>query len=186
MATTASARRLPASALALAAVLGFVPTGALAGGRAPASRPAVEPADLAAVRKAIVAPGARAVLVNVWATWCEPCREELPDLLRVYEKNRGRGLRLVLVSADAPRERDEVAKVLGALGVGFPSYVKTGDDQAFIDGLDRRWEGAIPASFLFDPRASGPAKVLWQRKITAAELQSALDGSGLLAPAPAK
>ena len=48
---------------------------------------------------AVRAPGARAVLVNVWATWCDPVAQEMPDLIRFYRDHREDGLRLVLVSA---------------------------------------------------------------------------------------
>src|SRR6187402_2506401 len=58
----------------------------------------VEVAELPAILAAIKAPGAQAVLVNVWATWCEPCREEMPDLVRFYRDHRAQGLRLVLIS----------------------------------------------------------------------------------------
>lgn len=40
------------------------------------------------------------VLLNVWATWCDPCREEMPSMQRLYEAYRDRGLRVVAVSID--------------------------------------------------------------------------------------
>lgn len=138
----------------------------------PAVAPSVLPADLPAVKKAIEAPGAAAVLVNVWATWCDPCREEMPELLRLYREHRARGVRLVLISADDEDDRDEAARFLGSLGVDFPSWLKRGDDMAFIDGLDRRWTGALPASFLYDGR--GRVQRFWQGEVTAAELDRAL------------
>src|SRR3954466_12666606 len=76
----------------------------------------VEVAELPAILAAVKAPGAQAVLVNVWATWCEPCREEMPDLVRFYRDHRAQGLRLVLISADDDDQRAEVARVLGGLG----------------------------------------------------------------------
>lgn len=40
------------------------------------------------------------LLLNVWATWCDPCREEMPSLERLYREYRGRGLRIVAISID--------------------------------------------------------------------------------------
>src|SRR5215468_10422908 len=88
----------------------------------------VEVAELPAIMAAVKAPGAQAVLVNVWATWCEPCREEMPDLVRFYRDHRAEGLRLVLISADDDDQRAEVARVLGALGFDGPAFIKHGND----------------------------------------------------------
>src|SRR3954468_1150672 len=82
----------------------------------------VEIAELPAILAAVKAPGAQAVLVNVWATWCEPCREEMPELVIFYRDNRGQGLRLVLISADDDDQRAEVARVLTALGFDGPAF----------------------------------------------------------------
>ena len=103
-------------------------------------------AELPAILAAVRAPGAKAVLVNVWATWCDPCREELPVIARFYRQHRAQGLRLVLVSADDEDGGAEVARVLAAAGMpgDTPSFIKHGDDMKFIDGLDRRWSGALP------------------------------------------
>jgi len=130
-----------------------------------APRPAATPVAPAEVRPATVdqildavrAPGARVVLLNVWATWCTPCREEFPDLLRIERDYRQRGLRLVLVSGDFDTELPAVKKFLAAHGVAFLTYLKQGDDMRFIDGLDPRWTGALPATLLYD----GAGRRLW-------------------------
>jgi thiol-disulfide isomerase/thioredoxin len=130
--------------------------------------PEVKVADAAAILAAVRAPGARAVLVNVWATWCEPCREEMPNLLRFHREHRGRGLRLVLVSADDPAERAEVARVLSGLGVEGPAsvdaFIKQGEDNAFINALEPRWSGALPVTILYDGR--GVRKRFWPGLVT--------------------
>jgi len=142
--------------------------------RATEPGPTVSVGTLADVLAAARAPGARAVLVNVWATWCDPCREELPELIRFYRDRRAAGLRLVLVSADDPQDRDKVAAVLAAAGLpaGTPSFVKEGDDMKFINGLDRRWGGALPASFLFDGR--GHERHWWGGPVTYRALDRAV------------
>ena len=101
---------------------------------------------LAAVRE----PGARAVLVNVWATWCPPCRAEFPDLMRVERELRFEGLRMVLVSADFDEALPQARAFLAGHGVNFRSYHKTGDDMKFINTLDSLWSGALPATLLYD------------------------------------
>lgn len=92
------------------------------------------------------------VLVNVWATWCIPCREEFPALLRLRERYAGAGLDVVLVSADFDRQLGQARSFLASQGVDFVSYHKTGDDAEFIDALSPKWSGALPATFVFDAR----------------------------------
>lgn len=138
-------------------------------------------AELPAILTAVRAPGAKAVLVNVWATWCDPCRDELPEVARFYRDHRAQGLRLVLVSADDEDNGAEVARVLAAAGIpaDTPSFIKHGDDMAFINGLERSWSGALPASFLFD--GGGHQHHWWGNPVTAPALE--LGAAGLL-PAP--
>jgi thiol-disulfide isomerase/thioredoxin len=122
-----------------------------------AARPTVTVADLRAIMKAIKAPGARVVLVNVWATWCDPCRAEIPELLRYYRENRDHGVRLVLVSADDEARRADVERFLTASGFDGHAFIKHGDNAALIKALDPRWRGTLPTTFMFD----GAGKVLW-------------------------
>ncbi|HSY39684.1 MAG TPA: TlpA disulfide reductase family protein, partial [Polyangia bacterium] len=141
------------------------------------------PAELPEIMTAVRSPGARAVLVNVWATWCDPCRQEMPDLIRFYRDHRDGGLRLVLVSADDEENRAEVARVLAAAGLPADtlSFIKQGDDMKFINGLDRHWSGALPASFLFDGR--GRKRHTWPGPVTYGELER---GTADVLAAPAK
>lgn len=186
---SSSPRRAPA--FALAALLGGLAGAAIAqetarrAGQKPAretpakapgvprSEPAPAPADLAAVLAAIREPGASAVLVNVWATWCDPCREEMPEVVRFFRGHRAEGLRLLLVSADDPDSPQEVARFLAKVGAaGARAFIKTGDDMAFINGLDARWSGALPASFLFD--GLGRERHFWPGQVTYPDLEDGL------------
>ncbi|MBI4161032.1 MAG: TlpA family protein disulfide reductase [Acidobacteria bacterium] len=131
----------------------------------PVVTPATAPEVLAAVRGG----GGRATLVNVWATWCRPCLEELPDILEVRGRLRDRGMEVILVSGDFPGESAAVVGFLREQGVDFPSFIRAGDDMEFIDGLSPEWSGALPASFLYG--ADGRQVEFWEGKITAAELE---------------
>ena len=103
---------------------------------------------------------ARAVLVNVWATWCAPCRKEIPDLLRLRDELQDQGLQLVLVSADFPSDVDAVRTFLAGYGVDFTTYLRVGDDTEFVEWLERRWSGGLPASFVYDDR--GRLRHFWE------------------------
>lgn len=126
-----------------------------------ASGPELRSATAAQVLEEVRRPGARAVLVNVWATWCLPCREEFPDLLRVARELASQGLRVVLVSADFDDDREaQVRTFLADNGVEFLSFLKEGKDEEFINALEPRWSGAIPATLVYD--ADGKLQRIWE------------------------
>jgi len=124
----------------------------------------VTPVTSADIQRAIHEPGAKAVLVNVWATWCGPCREEFPGLVRVAQKYNGQGLKTILVSADDTGDVAMVKKFLAEEGVDFPAYIKAEKDQAFIDGLDKQWTGALPATLIYD--GNGKLRDFWEGGVT--------------------
>jgi thiol-disulfide isomerase/thioredoxin len=100
------------------------------------------------------------VLVNFWATWCVPCREEFPDIVRLQKAYAAHGLRVIGVSTDLSRETFAVEKFLGEQKPDFPNYRKKngGDDQQFIDAVDVSWGGELPFSVLY-ARGGQKAKV---------------------------
>jgi thiol-disulfide isomerase/thioredoxin len=140
-----------------------------AGGGAVAADPGLRAADAAALQAAVRESGSRVVVLNVWATWCVPCREEFPDLLRLREAYRERGLSLILVSADFDDQLDEARRFLDQHGVDFTTYVKTGNDMEFIDSLNPRWTGALPATFVYDSAATLSA--FWEGKASYDEME---------------
>ncbi len=115
---------------------------------APAPTPIAAQPDqlLAAIKNA----KAKVVVVNVWATWCVPCREEFPDLLKLRRTYKDKGVEVLFVSGDFGSERAQVDTFLGEQGVDFPTYLKTGDDMQFINAFDPAWSGALPATFIYD------------------------------------
>lgn len=91
------------------------------------------------------------VLVNFWATWCVPCREEFPDLSRLSKAHGGQGLRVLGISTDFASQAAAVEKFLAEQKPAFPNYRKKsgGDDQEFINAVDRSWGGELPFSVLY-------------------------------------
>lgn len=64
----------------------------------------------------------QAVLLNIWATWCHPCRTEIPELERLYQEHRARGLTIVGVSIDAGGEDGAVRDFAREYGMTFPIW----------------------------------------------------------------
>lgn len=146
--------RLPAAALlvgaAALAASPAPPASPPAGAAAPA---AIEPLDAAGLLTRVASLKGHVVLVNLWATWCEPCREEFPVFVALDRDMRARGLAIMSVSLDASSSLDTAVRpFLAAHGVSFPCFIKApGDDDAFINAVDPAWSGALPATFVYDP-----------------------------------
>lgn len=87
--------------------------------------------------------GEKAVLVNIWATWCAPCVEEFPHIVDLQRKYRDE-LKVIFVSADFPDSRDRAVEFLKEQNVDWTTYFKTGKDQPFIEVLSDKWSGALP------------------------------------------
>lgn len=159
-------RRARACATILAAISAAFVTLAGAG---PAAAPTLVEADAAAVLEAVRAPGATAVIVNLWASWCAPCREEFPDILRVGRELKPRGVRLLLVSGDFEASRADAVKFLGEQGVSGPTLIKTGGEAAFMDALEPTWSGMMPTTLVYD--RAGKLKHLHEGMVTYKELR---------------
>ncbi|NOT33236.1 MAG: TlpA family protein disulfide reductase [Candidatus Eisenbacteria bacterium] len=143
--------------------------------------PALERVTAAELRARARAAGGRATLVNLWATWCAPCREEFPDIVRLAAAHRDRGLRVLFVSADFDDQAPQVRAFLAQHHAPEPWLLKTGDDQAFINGIDGRWSGALPATLVLD--AQGNVTAFWEGRADYARFEQAV--LPLLASSPA-
>lgn len=85
----------------------------------------------------------RVVLVNFWASWCGPCRLELPQLNRLHDAYRGAGL--VLLGVNVDEDPAAAAAVARRQGLRFPVLLDS--DKAVV----RRWDlGSMPATVLID------------------------------------
>lgn len=89
--------------------------------------------------------GDKAVLINVWATWCAPCVEEFPEIVKL-QRNYPEKLKVIFISADFENSRDKALSFLKEQNVDWTTYFKTGKDQEFIESLSKEWTGALPFS----------------------------------------
>lgn len=124
------------------------------------------------VQKVVQPHEGRVVVVNMWATWCGPCREEFPDLVRLYKENKG-ALVLVAVSMDEPEDAGKAAEFIKQYKSDFPAYIRGFKDfEAFSNALDPKWMGAIPATFVFDK--SGKRVFTKEGKVTYDQLKKVI------------
>jgi thiol-disulfide isomerase/thioredoxin len=82
------------------------------------------------------------VVLNFWATWCGPCRMELPELQKLHKELGSKGFMVMAIAVDAPREL--VKPFLDRLSITLPSGIIDRDTQAML-GIDR-----IPFTVLLD------------------------------------
>mgnify|MGYP002779688496 CR=1 FL=1 len=122
------------------------------------------------------------LLINFWATWCEPCREEFPDLVKIDAEYKGK-IDFITVSLDYLSEigRD-VPKFLGEMKAEMPAYLlKTQNEDAAVTLVSPNWKGSLPFTILFD--AGGKEVFSLPKKIKLEVLRAEIDK--LLAPADA-
>lgn len=93
---------------------------------------------------------ATAVAVNLWSIYCEPCVEELPELIAQTSEFEKKQIALIFVSMDFDEHWDKAAALLHNLGYHGPAYVNCEDDQNFAEGISPRWSGLLPTTLVFD------------------------------------
>jgi thiol-disulfide isomerase/thioredoxin len=134
---------------------------------------ALLPVDESGYQKLTAAHKGKVVLYNFWATYCVPCRAEMPELLKLRDRLQARGFELVLISADEPEQEASAEKLLkqrGFTGVSYRRQAK--NDDAFVNALDPKWNGGLPASFLYD--RNGKKVRSWIGQADIKELEAAI------------
>lgn len=87
----------------------------------------------------------KVVLLNIWATWCHPCRTEIPELRQIHAQYRDRGLELIGVSVDSDGTDESVRKFMADFQMTFPVW----RDPA--ERITTRFLAVgVPATFLID------------------------------------
>ena len=111
--------------------------------------PQVTVIDIEGLRK-VLKPGARPLMINFWATWCDPCREEFPDLVKLDEEFRGK-IDFLTVSLDYEEElKTGVPKFLKEMKAKMPTYLLvTPDADTAIGVVSTQWSGALPLTVIY-------------------------------------
>ena len=96
----------------------------------------------------------KVVLVNVWATWCPPCRREMPSMQRLYEKFKGKNFEILAVSIDS-EEREAVAPFMRKMNLTFPALLDPGETIRSLYGIT-----GVPESFIIDKQGILVKKII--------------------------
>jgi len=83
------------------------------------------------------------VIINLWASWCSPCRTEMPAIERYYQQHRAEGLKVIAISMDDPQDDKEVRSLMTRYS--FPA-ASIRDIQ--MDGYGEIWR--MPMTFIVD------------------------------------
>lgn len=117
----------------------------------------------------------RPLLVNFWATWCDPCREEFPDLVKIDKEYRAKGLDFIAISLDDPEElKTGIPKFLREMNANMPAYLlKYSDPEPAIKYVDAAWNGGLPATFLYNSKHEIVFKYFG--RVNTADLRTAIE-----------
>lgn len=111
--------------------------------------PIVEVASAEALVDDLDALEAEAVVLNFWATWCGPCRQEFPEFIRYDQEMAGEGVHVRFVSLDNPADLAMVEAFLAEHDLDDPSYLYTGQGDV-TSQLNPFVGGALPITMVLD------------------------------------
>src|SRR3990170_2652149 len=111
----------------------------------------------------------KGVVINLWASWCPPCRAEMPAIQRVYEKTRGRGLEVLAVNTTFQDSERDAAGFVQELGLTFPVPLDRSGT------VSRQYQlRALPSNFFVD-REGIIRKVIIGGPMSEATIQTAVE-----------
>ncbi|MHB1049570.1 MAG: TlpA disulfide reductase family protein [Bacteroidota bacterium] len=140
-----------------------------------ASAQTVRPIDEKGLTDLVKNRNGKILVLNIWATWCIPCREEFPDLAQLSDSLKNSGVEVVAVSVDYPDEiSSRIVPFLKTMYVPFRIYVSDVPSQdRFFALFDKEWGGAIPATFIYDEKGNQRAALIGKR--TYRDFKNAID-----------
>jgi peroxiredoxin len=120
----------------------------------------IQPIDAEQVAKLVKNDTKDLLVINVWASWCGPCINEMPELVTMNRMYRGRNFKLVTISIDEADQKEAALKVLREKHASCTNYLlRSGDKDALADALDKQWPGPIPYTMVIAPGG----KVLYRK-----------------------
>jgi len=141
----------------------------------PKPLPVVSAIDTDALKTLITKERQHPLLVNFWATFCDPCRDEFPDLVKIDKDFGPRSLEFFTVSLDDMTDiKTSVPKFLQSMNATMPAYLlNVSDPEPAINLVDRGWRGDLPATYLYNEKGEIVFKHIG--RVNTAELRQAIE-----------
>ena len=138
--------------------------------------PKVTAVDAVALKNLLNRTGenAKPLLINFWATWCDPCREEFPDLVKLDADYRGK-IDFITISLDDVEDiKTTVPRFLAQMKAEMPAYLlSTDNEEAAIGSVSKDWQGGLPFTVLLNEK--GEIAYLRQGKVITEVLRAEIE-----------
>jgi peroxiredoxin len=150
-------------------------------GAGPAAAAAPEPAlggqapalalrDLSGQEQTLASYKGKVVVLNFWATWCVPCRKEMPTFVNLQGEYAAWGVQVIAASADTAETRDQVVKFVREKRLAFPVWTGATTDQMLAFGLGSE----LPGTAVID--REGRVVARYKGVVKEADLRKVIDG----------
>jgi thiol-disulfide isomerase/thioredoxin len=125
--------------------------GATGGSQAAVKTPDPAIIDLAGYQQILAKYHGKPLVVNFWATWCEPCRDEYPLIVELAAEFKSQGISVVGINMDDDSDMNLVRRFIARTQPHFPNYrQKPGIDlDAFYHGVNPAWTGTMPQTIFY-------------------------------------
>ncbi len=112
----------------------------------------IDKIDKTKLQKLVKERKGKILFLNIWATWCTPCREEFPSIIKLSSEFKD--VEFIGITVDFPDEIEtKIKPFLKKYNVTFQNYVNVfNSDEELINTLNEKWNGALPATFIFDKK----------------------------------
>ena len=124
----------------------------------------IRPVSAEGLAEEVRAVGSDLVIVNFWASWCLPCREEFPDFVRFSEESDPDDVQVRFVTVDFEEDLPAAATFLREHGVSGTTFVKDGKENPFISAISPQWSGGVPATAVYN--RNGDLLDFWEGKVS--------------------
>ncbi len=109
------------------------------------------------------------VVVDFWATWCQPCLQEVPEYNRLYRKYRDRNFRFLAIALDSG-DADDIRPFVSKYGIEYPIYLGTPEIPELFGGIQ-----FYPTTFVLDQHGSVQKKYIGARPGKVADIERILE-----------